>query len=242
MNVVDPSLRDWFLPDFTTTTDNDRVVSSVVLMSTTKHYFSYRVQMLCGLPAVTLLGEKQDWEILLAKIDKLAEYGQETEAFANILRPVLAHFVKSLEDPESSATKDFWQHIALMDGGGSGPSYLTGWITAFCFFHQHGKPLFWKPSDQEATSASSASSKLTRPQPISVKASDRLDPGEAQALHVDGIPFPEIDTAGIPPAFGDVAMKSDDHGQEFDTIMIAGVTGVRVSDSGMSTDTHDEDG
>jgi len=32
--IVDPSLKDWILPDFSTTTANDTVVCAVMLMST----------------------------------------------------------------------------------------------------------------------------------------------------------------------------------------------------------------
>ncbi len=31
-NVVDKGLRDWIIPDFSTSTENDRVVSSVIMM------------------------------------------------------------------------------------------------------------------------------------------------------------------------------------------------------------------
>ncbi|KAG0000963.1 hypothetical protein BGZ79_005260, partial [Entomortierella chlamydospora] len=40
-NIVDPSLREWILPDFTTTTDNDIIVSSVVMIATMKKYHKY---------------------------------------------------------------------------------------------------------------------------------------------------------------------------------------------------------
>jgi len=36
VQVVDPSLRDWILPSFSTTTDNDTVVSAVLMMATLK--------------------------------------------------------------------------------------------------------------------------------------------------------------------------------------------------------------
>ena len=34
--VVDKDLKDWILPDFTTTSHNDTVVSAVLMMSTLK--------------------------------------------------------------------------------------------------------------------------------------------------------------------------------------------------------------
>ena len=35
-NIVDPTLREWILPNFSTTTVNDIIVSSIVMMATLK--------------------------------------------------------------------------------------------------------------------------------------------------------------------------------------------------------------
>lgn len=59
-NIVDPELRDWFLPTFSTTTETDRVVASAMLMATLKEYFTCEAGMMCGLSAVTLLGDRAD--------------------------------------------------------------------------------------------------------------------------------------------------------------------------------------
>ncbi|KAJ7291769.1 hypothetical protein C8J57DRAFT_1588395 [Mycena rebaudengoi] len=54
-NLTDPTLREWVLPNFTTTTINDITVSAVVMMATMKAYFSYRFRgITCGIPRVTL--------------------------------------------------------------------------------------------------------------------------------------------------------------------------------------------
>lgn len=39
-NLKDDSVRDWILPSFTTTTNNDRVVCSIVMMAAMQNYFS----------------------------------------------------------------------------------------------------------------------------------------------------------------------------------------------------------
>ena len=56
-NVLDPGLREWIVPDFSTTTTNDRIVSSVMMMAYLKSFVEYHSRLLCGLPAVTLLGK-----------------------------------------------------------------------------------------------------------------------------------------------------------------------------------------
>ncbi|KAN0019001.1 hypothetical protein ACTFIU_002203 [Dictyostelium citrinum] len=43
-NIKDPSIRNWIIPNFTTTTESDKVVFSMALMSTTmKKYFNYEI-------------------------------------------------------------------------------------------------------------------------------------------------------------------------------------------------------
>jgi hypothetical protein len=47
--VVDPALRTWIQPDFTTTTFNDTIIASIVMLATLKHYFSFRMNLRCGI-------------------------------------------------------------------------------------------------------------------------------------------------------------------------------------------------
>ncbi|KAF9279917.1 hypothetical protein BGZ68_007622 [Mortierella alpina] len=203
-NVVDPALQKWIIPDFTTTTADDIVVSSILMMSTLKKYFDYKFSLMCGLPAVTLLGEKSDWEELLLRAERLAEYGEATAKWCDLLRPVLARFIKTFNDPDAQETKDFWQKIASYSGGGSGPTYLSGWITAFLFFDADGKSLYKENHDT-----------WTR-QPI---------PG----LSLDGATFHVVNTSDIPPAYADVPVLLNDNGVEIKTTMVAGLMGTRVT-------------
>ena len=76
--VTDPDLQQWILPNFSTTEANDTVVCSIVMMSTMQHYFRYALYTRCGLPTVTLLGEKSDWETILNRIEKLSSFSKET--------------------------------------------------------------------------------------------------------------------------------------------------------------------
>ena len=140
-NVVDPSLRTWIIPSFTTTTDTDVVVASVVMMATLQSYFDYRFHLLCGIPHVTLLGEKDDWEQIVLRIEKLKEYGPETTAWYRLLKPVVTRFAQAFENGEadSAYNRDFWNRVAHWESMGSGPTYLSGWITAFCAFSDEGK-------------------------------------------------------------------------------------------------------
>jgi hypothetical protein len=139
-NVVDPALRAWALPTFTTTTPNDVTVSAVLLMATLRAYFSHNYHVLrCGIPCVTLEGERADWVDILGRLEKLKEYGVETIAWYHLLHPVIARFVASFDTPESEENIDFWGKVAHFKAGDSGPSYYSGWINAFNVFSPKGE-------------------------------------------------------------------------------------------------------
>lgn len=142
-NIKDPSVVEWILPKFTTTTWTDQVTASVSLMSTLKAYFEYIGQLACGIPKVTLIGTPEDWKCLRVKVDRLLDYDlRDTRmtAWHQLLAPVLDEFVKSASGDPSIA---FWDRVCSHHGGGSGPSYLSGWVTVFAVFNSDGE---WQPN------------------------------------------------------------------------------------------------
>lgn len=140
-NVVDPDLREWIMPAFSTTTQSDRIVAAILMMGTLQEYFDFKMSLLCGIPTVTLLGQRSDWALLLSKIEKLRLYGAEPAHFATLLKPVLSAFVASFDTPNSPDVLKFWNKCVHHQSGGSGPQYLSGWITAFCFWSKDGRPI-----------------------------------------------------------------------------------------------------
>lgn len=138
-NVLDPELKDWILPAFSTTTDSDRVVGAILFMGVMQKYFSYRLTVCCGLPSVTLLGCVEDWENILNRLDRLDLLGDEPRQFATMLRPILRRMVQCFSDPSSPEILNFWNTIVHRHSVGSGTDYLSGWLTAFCFWDKDGK-------------------------------------------------------------------------------------------------------
>lgn len=94
---------------------------------------------MCGIPRVTLEGEKEDWENILTRLEKLKEYGDETTAWYHLLVPVISRFVGAFDGPDAGENIEFWQKVAHYQGGGSGPRWIAGWINAFCVFDEKGK-------------------------------------------------------------------------------------------------------
>lgn len=138
-NVVDPGLRDWVMPSFTTTTDCDKVVGAVLFMGAMQRYFSFKMTICCGIPSVTLLGDVKDWTQILRRIDMLDMLGEQPSIFAGMLRPILSRIVLSFEQPAAPEVVHFWNTIVHRNALFSGTDYLTGWLTAFCFWNEKGE-------------------------------------------------------------------------------------------------------
>lgn len=196
-NLVDKSLLEWIIPDFTTTTKNDIVTSAVMMMATLKSYFDYKFCLLCGIPSVTLQGEKSDWVTILSRLSKLESFGPEPKAWAALLRPILTRFIKAFDgDPDI----DFWNHACHRHPQGSGDTELSGWITAFCVWKSDGT---WQ-----------GPSLLNQPSPSSWI--------RIQTFELDNIQYPLIGESDVPNGFCQVDVELDDNGEEFNCLMVAG--------------------
>jgi Domain of unknown function (DUF4419) len=210
-NVNDPELRTWIMPAFSTTTQSDLVVAAILMMGTMQQYFTYRFTMLCGIPSVTLLGTRADWEEILKRLEFLPRLGPEPAQFYTLLKPVLRYFVMSFDSPTDPTVIDFWNKIAHEFGGGSGPSYLSGWITAFCFWRPDGKSLY-------------------------SQAKGNIEPedfdGHSRGCNLDGTLYHTVETDDIPDGHAAVPVIVDDHGVIYETRMVAGSVGISVTSSG----------
>lgn len=137
--LKDPSFCEWIQPSFSTTTLEDKMIGSVMLMSSMKNYFDYKICLSCGLSNVTLLGEVEDWQTLREKASRFLEFNikelNHIDNWCKKLFPVLDQFVRSAE---GRPDVDFWNRICTHIGGGSGPSYMTGWLSLFCVFDEKG--------------------------------------------------------------------------------------------------------
>ncbi|KAJ7797802.1 hypothetical protein B0H14DRAFT_2389344 [Mycena olivaceomarginata] len=224
-NIVDPELRAWATPDFTTTTDNDRTVGAVLLMATLKKYFQYMIMLAgCGIPRVTLEGERSDWVDIVNRLEKLKEYGLETTAWYHLLRPVLTRFVAAFDDPTSVMNVDFWQRVAHYQPGGSGRGdYYTGWITAFAVFDKEGR---WMGPPGALTAARFWAAYGRAYKPFRDTWEHPLD------LVLDDTAYHQLNRRAIPPGYAEVDVLLDDNDEKFECAMVAGNVGMRVSSSG----------
>ena len=58
-----------FEANFSTTTQTDRMVSQLILMSSVQKYYNFDTYIACGIPEVELLGTEGDWRMLLDKLE-----------------------------------------------------------------------------------------------------------------------------------------------------------------------------
>ncbi|KAF8178014.1 hypothetical protein BJ912DRAFT_671168 [Pholiota molesta] len=197
-NIVDPDLRKWVMPNFTTTTTDDTVVCAVMMMATMKTYFEYEMSK-CGIPYVTLEGDKCDWQNIRTRIEKLAEFGEEPRKWVRLLRPILDRFVSALDG--GAPDVDFWNKVSVHYSLGSGSRYLSGWITAFCVWDSEG---VWQGEP--------------RTTPI-IRFGQTL---HHQQRAVEDVVYPQISTHNIPMGFCQVDVKVvDDYGAS-DCVMMSG--------------------
>ncbi|KAJ7510714.1 hypothetical protein B0H11DRAFT_1032071 [Mycena galericulata] len=226
--VVDPTLRAWVMPDFSTTTLKDQTVGAIVMMSTLKAYFEYVFEQIeCGIPRVTIDGTKADWEDILRRLEKLKEYGLETIAWYHLLVPVISRFVSAFDAPDAAANVDFWQKVAHFEPGGSGPSHYSGWINAFCVFNEEGK---WIGLPLYTDNIHSAKA----PESLSAKEFWKayLKYPSPQKLVLDETPFHMVESKNIPAGYVEVPVKLASQGDPeppWPCIMVAGVVGTLVS-------------
>jgi hypothetical protein len=138
-NVHDKELKDWMIPNFSTTTEHDKIIGSMVLMASTVQYFSYKFDLMCGIPKVTLMGTIQDWENVQGRAERLLKFeGKNSfmKSWLTLLRPVLQEFVNSIQGKPNI---EFWEKICSNHRVGSGSSAISGWITSFSVFSSKGR-------------------------------------------------------------------------------------------------------
>ncbi|KAF2864887.1 hypothetical protein BDV95DRAFT_532262 [Massariosphaeria phaeospora] len=205
-HLVDAEFRNWLVPDFSTTTDNDVAVASMVMMATMQKYFNYECTTGCGLPSVTLLGDVTDWEKIVVRLDRLKLYGEQPTEWLQLLLPIAKRCVETFKNPDSEDLKSFWMHVVHAEaerGSGDRCTY-TGWITAFAFWNDGGQRIrhhtgIWHTK---------------------------------KTYELDGVTYPIVSqSSGIPSGLVEVpvVVKALERGIEYDTRVIAGSVGMSVS-------------
>ncbi|CAF4959710.1 unnamed protein product, partial [Rotaria sp. Silwood1] len=113
---------------FSSTTPVEQAVFDCTLMDTVKAYYKYRCCLSCGIPEVTLCGSPDDFQQVIDRINQLRTIFTDFHWWLDSLLPHLKQLKASVEGKPDI---DWWQKICHEEGGGSGPSYLAGWLADF---------------------------------------------------------------------------------------------------------------
>ena len=182
------------------------MAASVTIMSTLQTYFEYVCMCLCGIPEVTMEGTVDDWKLLRQKIDRLVQYdvnGKDVmKQWHSLLVPVLDQFVSSAE---GKPDLEFWDTVCHHVAGGSGPSYLSGWVTVFACFQASGS---WQGNVPE--------------QPPRGYGHIRIEDGKWIPRDPYTPKWPFIETSNLPVGAVSVPVVVDDNGVQYETQMLAG--------------------
>ncbi|RGP62936.1 putative duf4419 domain-containing protein [Fusarium sporotrichioides] len=223
-NLKDKSFHKWIIPDFTTTIDKDVIAASIVMAGAFRSYFDYSFSYCCGMPSITLLGTKEDWSNLQARLAGLttltnvlspgSRQSEELDRFHKLLIPVLDRMVETFDDPMNPEIVDFWSRM-VHESSGSGVHYISGWLTAFCFWSSEGQALYYEPQGV-----------------VDISSPDKTRPGCA----LDGIRYHRIDTNAVPLGWASAPIDVDDNGFVYKATIVAGSMGMKVSSSGEKLD------
>lgn len=216
-NIKNETLKEWFLPGFSTSTENDDICAAASAMCVMQEYFEYLFEILCGIPEVTLLGTPEDWALLRGKVDGLLQFeagdGHLT-TWVGLLQRICDQFVESSING-SVNNMVFWDTVAHRSEGGSSEPYLSGWVTTFSYFDDKGEPI----------SLPSGTTEDGAPQwSLSVASGGFLSPqGEKYEKFGDEYStWPIISTSLLASNVVSCPVQIDDNGEKYDARLFVG--------------------
>lgn len=121
-----------FEPDFSTTTDEDKISNIVALMGVVSPFYDFSIATLCHIPKVRLEGTAEDWAILHERTQQFREMFPLLRDYLDALLSVL----KNIADTAAGNrwNEQFWNSLYKYRSE-SGGEYVTGWINAL-FAHK----------------------------------------------------------------------------------------------------------
>jgi len=137
-----PEISKFITNNFTTTTERTRIVSTLIFMSTLQKYFTYHAFITCGIPQITILGTKADWEDILGRVEFLKTFGEVPTKWSNMLGPIIEQFISA---KQGNINETFWSDI-VQEFSICGYTEINGWITVFASFGSEGE---WRGDPQE---------------------------------------------------------------------------------------------
>jgi len=115
----------FFVSEFTTTTAIEQTAYQITLLESYKKAFEYIGETGCGIPSITLEGEKADWQTILKKLEMLNKIGLSN--WAVNLKPIIQEFINA---SDGKYKKEFWENI-YKNANEYNAFYVSGWVVKF---------------------------------------------------------------------------------------------------------------
>ena len=122
---IDSDLHAHIVLNFSTSTLKETTAFEIAFMDAMSSYFSYEFSSLCGIPEITIKGNKEDYNKILLSLESLRKYGLDW--WIDKLMPIIEQFILALE---GQPNYDFWSSIYKQKNKSGGP-FITGWISNF---------------------------------------------------------------------------------------------------------------
>ncbi len=123
--------------DFSTTGAVERLVSQVCLLDVFEPFFEYVLYSGCGIPEITLTGNRDDWLKLRGKIELLKPF--QLDWWLPHLRGIANQFCRAFD---GDVDREFWQDI-YKQRTAYGVDCVNGWIVKLIPYLQNGVTGNW---------------------------------------------------------------------------------------------------
>ena len=140
---VPSTILNYVMQPYTTHTIGSKAATMVSFMDVASPFYDYRVRTMCGIPAIKLEGEPEDWlrlSVSIEGISKLFATHPVLNPYFNDLLPILRKLAEQA-NPATKADVTFFDSIYKFHSG-SGGDYVTGWITTFLAHIKNEKGTF----------------------------------------------------------------------------------------------------
>merc|ERR550532_320799 len=131
-NVNKPEFVEIIQSNFSQTTQTQRIVSEITLMSSLQEYFEYGMGLCCGIPAVEMKGTEEDWVLLGKKFDKLRKLLKPISSDLGLEKKwwnsVAGVCQKLLDTYKNKPVKEWWSKVFRLIPFASGGPFVDGWF------------------------------------------------------------------------------------------------------------------
>jgi hypothetical protein len=131
-----------FRADFSTTTSVRATAVGIATMKTVEKYYSFKMELCCGIRAVQMEGCVEDWQNLVSKVDglrKISKVGDDISGWLGRVSDIAKRLLKTYEGIDMTYLKKWWSQVITKEYYGSGgQSNHSGWLSKMFLYDGDG--------------------------------------------------------------------------------------------------------